>query len=72
MINGSPRATRARSLVETLTVQSARVIRDASVTVSLLGRTWDADGIVADAAISTASRSAIDALALTVHDFHAV
>jgi len=63
LINTSARATHARaSLVETLSVMSARLVRDASITVALDGRMLDADGIVADETIAAAVRSAIDAL----------
>jgi NAD(P)H-dependent FMN reductase len=63
LINASPRATHAwASLVETLTVMSARVIREASVTVPLQGRALDAAGIAADRALSMTLRSAIEAL----------
>jgi chromate reductase, NAD(P)H dehydrogenase (quinone) len=65
LINTSARATHAwNSLVETLTVMSARVIPEASVTIPLQGRTLDAQGIAADAELSTLMRAAIDALAL--------
>jgi chromate reductase, NAD(P)H dehydrogenase (quinone) len=64
LINASGRAKHAwASLVETLTVMSARVIPEASITVSLEGRTLDANGIVGDAERSRALTSAIDALA---------
>jgi NAD(P)H-dependent FMN reductase len=63
LVNASPRATHAwASLAETLTVMSARVIRDASVTVPLQGRSLDAAGIAADGELSKVLRSAIDAL----------
>ncbi len=63
LVNASPRATHAwASLAETLTVMSARVIRDASVTVPLQGRNLDAAGIAADGDLSKVLRSAIDAL----------
>jgi 5,10-methylene-tetrahydrofolate dehydrogenase/methenyl tetrahydrofolate cyclohydrolase len=46
VMNASARATHAwASLAGTLTVRSARVIRDASITVSLDGRMLDANGI---------------------------
>jgi NAD(P)H-dependent FMN reductase len=65
LINASARATHAwASLAETLTVMSARVIRDGSITIPLDGRAMDANGIVADAERSTVLRSAIDALVL--------
>ena len=64
LVNASARATHAwNALVETLTVMSARVVPDASITIALDGRRWDVDGIVADAAISTALKSVLRALA---------
>jgi NADPH-dependent FMN reductase len=46
VINASARATHAwESLVETLTVMSASVVRDASITLPLGGRAADADTI---------------------------
>jgi NAD(P)H-dependent FMN reductase len=67
LVNTSPRATHAwNSLVETLTVMSARVIREASVTVPLQGRAPDADAIVADPGLSRSVGSALEALAAAV------
>jgi chromate reductase len=64
LVNASARATLAwASLAETLTTMSARVIREASATIPLDGRTWSPDDILADAAIAPALRSAIHALA---------
>jgi chromate reductase len=64
LINASARATHAwASLKETLTVMSARVIGDASITVPLDGRGLDAAGIVGDAGVSSALTAAIAALA---------
>jgi hypothetical protein len=69
LVNASGRAKHAwASLAETLIVMSALVIRDASITVSLEGRTLDADGIVGDAQRSRALRSAIEALAGAARD----
>jgi NAD(P)H-dependent FMN reductase len=69
LINASPRATHAwASLAETLTVMSARVVRDASVTVPLQGRTLDAAGIAADGDLSRTLRSAIEALVKAVQE----
>jgi len=60
LINTSARATHAwASLADTLSVMSARVVLDASITVSLGGRMLDTDAIVADAGIATALRTAI-------------
>ena len=64
LINASGRATHAwASLAETLSVMSAQVIVEASITIPLDGRRLDANGIVYDAELSTALRSAIEALA---------
>ena len=64
LINTSARATHAwESLAETLSVMSAQVVLDASITLPLGGRTLSADDIVGDAAFATALRSAITVLA---------
>ena len=64
LINTSARATHAwESLAETLSVMSAQVVLDASITVPLGGRTVTAEGIVGDAAFATALRSAMIVLA---------
>lgn len=47
---------------------SARVIVTASITVPLDGRASDANLIVADAELSMALRSALDALARAAHE----
>ena len=63
LINNSARATHAwESLAETLSVMSAQVVLDASITVPLGGRTLTAEGIVGDAAFATALRSAMTVL----------
>jgi chromate reductase, NAD(P)H dehydrogenase (quinone) len=72
LINTSPRATHAQaSLAETLTVMSAHVIIQASISVSVEGRSLDANGIAADAGRSTALKSAIEALVLAARRTHA-
>jgi chromate reductase, NAD(P)H dehydrogenase (quinone) len=64
LVNASGRARLAwASLAETLSVMSARVVPEASITIALDGRGLDASGIVGDAELSTALRSAIEALA---------
>jgi len=64
LINASTRATRAwASLAETLSVMSARVILDASITIPVQGRSLDADGIAGDSGLSTLLRSSLDTLA---------
>ena len=65
LINTSARATHAwASLAETLAVMSAHVIPAASITISLDGRALDGDGIANDTGLSTAVKSAIEALAV--------
>jgi chromate reductase, NAD(P)H dehydrogenase (quinone) len=64
LINASTRATRAwASLAETLSVMSARVILDASITIPVQGRPLDADGIAGDSGLSTLLRSSLETLA---------
>ncbi|HEY2156531.1 MAG TPA: NAD(P)H-dependent oxidoreductase [Isosphaeraceae bacterium] len=49
LLNASPRSTHAQaSLTETLTVMTAALVPEASVTVPLAGRKLDAEGIAAD------------------------
>jgi NAD(P)H-dependent FMN reductase len=65
LINGSMQATHAHaSLKETLTVMSARVVSQASITVSLANGKRDANAIIADGALSAALKSAMAALTL--------
>ena len=69
LINASTRATHAwASLAETVTVMSARLVADATITVPLQGNAVDADGIAADAALATLLKRAIDALATAAHE----
>jgi chromate reductase, NAD(P)H dehydrogenase (quinone) len=73
LINASGRATHAwASLAETLSVMSAIVIVEASITVPLDGTRLDANGIVRDAELSTALRSALEALAGATRASHGV
>jgi NAD(P)H-dependent FMN reductase len=67
LVNASPRATYAQaSLSETLTVMSARLVREASVTIPLAGARLDGVAICADPVLSSALRSALEALVATV------
>ena len=69
LVNASRRGTHAwASLAETLTVMSARVIVDASITIPLDGKGLDANGIARDAELSSALKSAIDALAMAARE----
>jgi len=73
LINTSARATHAwASLAETLSVMSACVVLDASITVPLGGRTLDADSVVRDAAFASALRSALTVLASDAREARAV
>jgi len=64
LINASTRATRAwASLAETLSVMSARVILDASITIPVQGKALDTDGIAADCGFSALLRSSLETLA---------
>lgn len=64
LLNASSRATRAwSSLVDTLSIMSARVIRDASITVALNGTGLDAEGIASDPQLAALVQSALQRLA---------
>jgi chromate reductase, NAD(P)H dehydrogenase (quinone) len=64
LINASPRSTSADAHLRlTLATMSARLVEAASITLPLLGKNLDADGIVADAALAGALRAALEALA---------
>jgi NAD(P)H-dependent FMN reductase len=61
VINASQRATHADAALRlTLTTMSARLIDSACITLPLLGRNLDAAGILADAALADALRTALD------------
>jgi NAD(P)H-dependent FMN reductase len=60
LINTSPRATHAlAALTVTLETMSAKLIKDASITLPLLGTTNDADSIAADPELAGQLREAI-------------
>jgi NAD(P)H-dependent FMN reductase len=62
LINASPMATYAHaSLIETLTVMTARVVAEASLTIPVTRADVDADGEIANADVRGAIRSALDA-----------
>jgi NAD(P)H-dependent FMN reductase len=64
VVNASQRSIHADAALRlTLATMSARIIEDASVTLPLLGRNLDADGIVADAELSAQLRKALEAFA---------
>ena len=60
LINASPRATDADAHLRlTLATMSARLVEAASITLPLLGRDLDAEGIVLDPVLSTPLREAL-------------
>ena len=60
LFNTSPRASHAyAALKETITVMSARIVDEASITVALMGTKLDADGIVAHPKISQALQQSL-------------
>ncbi len=63
LVSASPRASHAdASLRLILDTMSARLVSDASITLPLLGRGLDADGIAADPDLSARLRAALEAL----------
>lgn len=63
LVNASSRAHHAwNSLLETLTVMSARVVREASITVPLDGTGLDAAGIASTPSLAALVRSALQLL----------
>jgi NAD(P)H-dependent FMN reductase len=65
--SASPRATFAQaSLTETLTVMSARLSSEASITVPLLGENVDESSVVSDPGMSQAIRYALVAFAQAI------
>jgi chromate reductase, NAD(P)H dehydrogenase (quinone) len=70
LINTSPRATHAlASLTITLETMSARLVKDASITLPLLGSVNDADSISANAELAVPLRSALDIYARAIGAF---
>jgi len=64
LINTSPRATHAlAALTLTLETMSARLIKDASITLPLLGTAHDADSITADPELASLLRNALERFA---------
>jgi NAD(P)H-dependent FMN reductase len=69
LLNASPRATHAQaSLTETITVMSARIIPEASITLPLSGKKLDAAGMIAHPEISELLRKAVTALASSIEN----
>jgi chromate reductase, NAD(P)H dehydrogenase (quinone) len=70
LFNSSPRAIHAQaSLTEIVTTMAGRIVPEASITVSLLGKKLDAAGIVADPEISDALETAIISFANAIEQF---
>jgi chromate reductase, NAD(P)H dehydrogenase (quinone) len=70
LFNASPRAIHAQaSLTEIVTTMAGRIVPEASITVSLLGKNLDADGIVADLEISGELETAIISFAHAIEQF---
>jgi hypothetical protein len=67
LINTSKRATLADAHLRLiLTTMSARLVETASITLPLLGRNLDADGIVSDYVLSEQVRAALDCFAQAI------
>lgn len=67
LINASPRASHSDAQLRlTLTTMSARLIEQASITLPLLGRNLDADGIVTDPDLSAQLREVLQSLAAAI------
>ncbi len=70
LFNASPRAIHAQaSLIEIVTTMAGRIVSEASITVSLLGKNLDAAGIVADAEVASQLKAAIAAFAIAIQQF---
>lgn len=70
LFNASPRAIHAQaSLTEIVTTMAGRIVPEASITVSLLGKNLDATGIVDDTEISSELQAAIVAFATAIEQF---
>lgn len=71
LLNASPRATHAQaSLKEIISVMSAHIVEEASITVPILGSRLDEEGMVSHAGISAALRGALQALQTAVIRHH--
>ena len=67
LVNTSPRAVHAlAALTLTLETMSARIVREACVTLPLLGGAHDEDSIVADEALATPLRDALARFAAAI------
>jgi len=69
LFNASPRGTYAQaSLTETLTVMSAKLVSEASITLQILAKPVTADQIAADPRMSAAMHSALQAFTRAITD----
>jgi NAD(P)H-dependent FMN reductase len=69
LFNASPRSTYAQaSLLETLTVMSAKIVKEAFVTVELAGKKLDEAGMVSDPEISQALKAALATLETAIRN----
>lgn len=67
LVNAAPRATHAYlSLAEILSTMTARIVREASITVPVSGRLKNEHEICADPLVAQALRNALEALASVV------
>jgi chromate reductase len=70
LINTSARATHAlAALTLTLETMSARLVRDASITLPLLGTANDADSVAANAELADTLRNALDRYVRAIKSF---
>jgi NAD(P)H-dependent FMN reductase len=70
LFNASPRAVHAQaSLTEIVTTMAGRIVPEASITVSLLGKNLDATEIAADPEIADRLQAAIIAFANAIEQF---
>lgn len=70
LFNASPRAIHAQaSLTEIITTMAGRIVPDACITISLLGKNLDAAGIVANPEISGELQAAIMSFAHAIKQF---
>jgi chromate reductase, NAD(P)H dehydrogenase (quinone) len=70
LFNASPRAIHAQaSLTEIVTTMAGRIVPEASITVSLLGKNLDMTGIVDDSEISRELQATIVAFAIAIEQF---
>lgn len=70
LFNASPRAVHAQaSLTEIVTTMAGRMVPEASITVSFLGKNLDAAGIVADPEISSEVQTALVVFTTEIEQF---